>query len=226
MTTEFRLELAALKSLSDFSRSHFCRLPILIIGEQADRNQLAAKFLATYHQEDITWISQQTPHVYRKQAKIKAVNVIGHEYRLIVYDIEDDFDPNLFAALSGTLRGGGMFLILCPPLESWLEEKNDHWFMWRFIHKLSKSDLCIKIKLDENEFRIHDTPLKPRTIQPEHQRLEQQNLAVQQIIHVVRGHRNRPLVLLADRGRGKSAALGIAASKLLMGGLTNVFITA
>lgn len=44
--------------------------------------------------------------------------------------------------------------------------------------------------------------------------LEQQEHAIELIHHVVSGHRKRPLVLTADRGRGKSSALGIAAARL------------
>ena len=52
-----------------------------------------------------------------------------------------------------------------------------------------------------------------------------QQQAVAAIIKVVTGHRRRPLVLTADRGRGKSAAFGIAAAQLLQRGLSHIVIT-
>ncbi|MEF1228208.1 GNAT family N-acetyltransferase, partial [Vibrio fortis] len=44
---------------------------------------------------------------------------------------------------------------------------------------------------------------------------EQQKLAIEAIEKVMFGHRKRPLVLTADRGRGKSSALGIASANII-----------
>ena len=46
------------------------------------------------------------------------------------------------------------------------------------------------------------------------------------ICKVAQGHRNRPLVLTADRGRGKSSALGIAAAKLMQTSVKTICLTA
>jgi tRNA(Met) cytidine acetyltransferase len=48
---------------------------------------------------------------------------------------------------------------------------------------------------------------------------------VDSIEHVVRGHRRRPLVITASRGRGKSAALGIASARLLQQGIKRIIVT-
>jgi tRNA(Met) cytidine acetyltransferase len=51
-------------------------------------------------------------------------------------------------------------------------------------------------------------------------------MAVISICKVAQGHKNRPLVLTADRGRGKSSALGIAAAKLMQTSVKTICLTA
>ena len=53
-----------------------------------------------------------------------------------------------------------------------------------------------------------------------------QQQAVQGIFKVLSGHRRRPLLITAHRGRGKSAALGIAAAELQQQGKTKLAICA
>jgi len=55
---------------------------------------------------------------------------------------------------------------------------------------------------------------------------DKQQQAIKQIINTVKGHRRRPLVITANRGRGKSASLGIAAATLINQGLTKIIICA
>jgi tRNA(Met) cytidine acetyltransferase len=49
---------------------------------------------------------------------------------------------------------------------------------------------------------------------------------VEQIRRVASGHARRPLVLLADRGRGKSTVLGVAAAQILQQGVPRVTVVA
>jgi tRNA(Met) cytidine acetyltransferase len=53
-----------------------------------------------------------------------------------------------------------------------------------------------------------------------------QQEAVDAVRHVVSGQRRRPVLLTADRGRGKSAALGYAAAGLLQDGAHRILVTA
>jgi tRNA(Met) cytidine acetyltransferase len=57
-------------------------------------------------------------------------------------------------------------------------------------------------------------------------RTSDQHNAVEAVMHVVTGHRRRPVVLISDRGRGKSSALGIAAARLLKAGKQQILVTA
>lgn len=50
--------------------------------------------------------------------------------------------------------------------------------------------------------------------------------AVEAIIRLARGRARRPLALIADRGRGKSAALGIAAARLIQAPGVHILVTA
>lgn len=52
-----------------------------------------------------------------------------------------------------------------------------------------------------------------------------QVLAVEALVRLARGRARRPLVLTADRGRGKSAALGLAAARLLADGWPHIVVT-
>jgi tRNA(Met) cytidine acetyltransferase len=56
-------------------------------------------------------------------------------------------------------------------------------------------------------------------------RTDDQRRAVVALIKVMTGQRWRPVVLTSDRGRGKSAALGIAAAYLLQQGAKRILVT-
>ncbi|MCV5638947.1 hypothetical protein OFN49_29125, partial [Escherichia coli] len=73
---------------------------------------------------------------------------------------------------------------------------------------------------------------KPLQMAPEIKQAEkeshyrEQEHAISLIEKVVTGHRKRPLILTADRGRGKTSALGIACASLLQQKPLRILITA
>ncbi|WNJ97955.1 GNAT family N-acetyltransferase [Vibrio ruber] len=130
--------------------------------------------------------------------------LLGQECGLLLIDLSAGFDADSFNAVLGTLQGGGLLVFIgapeladnLNPAQQWLRRALDKLILVDELQPPAKMDFP----------RILPTPID---------QFEQQEKAIEAIVHVVEGHRKRPLVLTADRGRGKSSALGIAASELM-----------
>ena len=142
--------------------------------------------------------------------------VLGQETTLLFVNAHTQFDANSFAASEGTLRGGGTLVLICPTKI----DAKDHFYT--YIDKQLQQSAFITINQGDAVLssKLLQTP------QASTLHLEQQQLAVDAIMKTVTGHRRRPLVLTANRGRGKSAALGIAAKQLVESGIENILVCA
>lgn len=54
----------------------------------------------------------------------RAEALLGTTNRLVILDAHCGFDPNTVARCVGTVDGGGLFVLLCPELASWPEERD------------------------------------------------------------------------------------------------------
>lgn len=151
---------------------------------------------------------------------------LGTESDFIIF-IDNPFTIDAFAALSGTLKAGGLLFLITPSFE----HSKDSAFFKRFtslvqnipnhtvITEYENTDLK-KINYESETTRddaISSTNESKQLIAPSPLGCinQEQFKAVQAIEKVVTGHRKRPLVLTADRGRGKSSALAIACAHLM-----------
>lgn len=129
--------------------------------------------------------------------------MLGREFRLILVDLACGFNANSFSALSGTLKGGGLLLFF--NIEQLDNSFSSQWLIRAFdaLHSIEEGQgLSIPLSpLDSID----------KAIDP----FIQQQQAIEKILTVLRGHRRRPLILSADRGRGKTSALGLAAAKAM-----------
>jgi len=172
-------------------------------------------------------------------AMAKAHAALGREYHHLVFNSYSGFNPDAFGQSVGTVAGGGLCFLIVPPIDQWPQFEDPDYLRYlaspqqqgqtsaNFIERLIRL-----IGGDNNSHIItQDQPLPSLPIMPAehfnngHEYPEQQR-AIDQIIKTVTGHRNRPLVITADRGRGKSSALGIAAAQLLQTKLNRVTVTA
>lgn len=141
--------------------------------------------------------------------------LLGKESLLIVVSLDDSFDANSFNAAVGTLVGGGMLLFTRSSgssLPSWLQHH------LTAIPSLLQSELTIT-NLSEY-WPIESGCSRESDVYAE------QTLAIAMVEKVVFGHRKRPLVITADRGRGKSSALGIAAGLIQKKRPCRILVTA
>ena len=183
----------------------------------------------------VLWVTEAVPEGSHGVAASHAGRELGQEWEVVVFDAFSGFDTNAFGAVSGTVRGGGVLLLLTPPLVDWprstLEEtpEGGSRFIARFVRLLEDAEGVTIVQ----QGRGAPLPVAKAVSPPQRRpsvdsvcRTEDQRQAVEAVLRVAHGHRRRPLVLMSNRGRGKSAALGIAAARLLVGGRRRILVTA
>lgn len=162
---------------------------------------------------------------------------LGQEIDGAIFDVNKGISADALGIVSGMIRSGGLLIILAPELDTWLSLNNpeDSRFLNSPItlhqsyklftkHLINSWQANQVIWLDEyNEFEIDDKPQEQ--IKLSLPTVDQEQVLIK-INHVAFGHRKRPLVMTADRGRGKTSALGLAAIDCFIKGKTHIVITA
>ncbi|SDK09447.1 tRNA(Met) cytidine acetyltransferase TmcA [Billgrantia gudaonensis] len=175
------------------------------------------------------WVAATRPHGVEEAHWLpadKAFTRLGSEHDLLVFDTGRDgdaFDPDAFGALTGTLRAGALALLLTP--EGWGQAAGS-----RYVARLERRLMAAYEAARWLEaFTVPRLPTLAPLLSVDVPVDDAACLTDDQAIavaHLVRLKRRRPLVLTADRGRGKTAALGIACARLLERGLARVHVTA
>ncbi|HMT92609.1 GNAT family N-acetyltransferase [uncultured Thiothrix sp.] len=183
-----------------------------LTGSQEDCLRVARSKLIQY--TATLWISTASQVPEALPAK-KAHSVLGQEFDAIVFDAFSGLEVNALAAVSGTLRGGGLFILISPTIEIWPNFPDPAYqrFLPYPYTVASVRGLFLKRLL-----RVLQEPAKTVELAPSLS--SSQAKIVEQIIYS-----STVLVLTADRGRGKSAALGLAANRLIAQG-NKVLLTA
>ncbi|BDX07243.1 GNAT family N-acetyltransferase [Planctobacterium marinum] len=162
---------------------------------------------------------------------------LGREYDWVIYNAWQGLRANALAALAGTVKKNGLMILLCPELSSW-PTYNDPYQANRIsfgeIDNLKSSNfiaqLVSQIQQDPLVLLLNDRGFTGKNYAVEtgqhSAHLTEQRAVIEQIKKVATGHRKRPLVITADRGRGKTAALGIASGELSKEGQKRILVTA
>ena len=203
-----------------------CRRLVIVEGDLRWATNITQLF--SDHYSAMLWAGEDAPESMLQCLFKTAKKWLGQETDCIAINAHHGIDANVIGALSGTIKGGGVMLLLLPL--GWKFNANISSFMKRLSLLCAEPDV-ITLSQDTNipvfkpwicqlHSNVDFTSSAPRFCLT-----QQQEDAVDAIIKVAAGHRKRPLVLSADRGRGKSSALGIAAAELMLARKIKIAVT-
>lgn len=215
------------------------RRGLVLSGSAAWCSELAHKITPLLGAQQV-WVSRQPAEAVEAYTGREVLKRLGSEVDLLVYDCHDGFDVDAFGAASGLIRGGGLLLLLTPPLDDWPKQTDAE--AERFFQTASSASNFIKrfiriaetsaalLMLDEHAALPHFTESNEARVNGDDLdgpcRTTDQQAAVAAIVDLGVRQTQAPIVLVSDRGRGKSSALGIAAAQLLQNGGKTILVTA
>ncbi len=168
---------------------------------------------------------------------------LGQEVDGVILDASKGLSANTLGIAAGMVKAGGLFILCTPSIEIWKSQPNPEnarflnspltieqthpYFIQHLIKQWQNPDNQV-VWLSENlpDTDLHSDAPSLLPVAPQNLPTLDQQQVIQAIRTVAFGHRKRPLVLSADRGRGKSSVLGLAAVQCLLEGKTDIVLTA
>mgnify|MGYP001809658987 CR=1 FL=1 len=249
MTQGAESPTALVRRLLTLARTRRHRQTLVIAGEADWTAEQARAAVAALPELTPLWLTDRALAPAARPMRT-ATRLLGQDLDLLVYDAYGGFDPDGFGAATGGIRGGGLLILLTPPLADWpglpdpQAERIALWphsaasltgrFIARLVSVLSQSpDVCLleQSRCSEAFQNGHYPSGSPppswgrgwgrggentEGLVPVQPATPDQHAAIAAILRTARGRARRPLVITAHRGRGKSAALGLAAGRLLL----------
>lgn len=215
---------------------------LVLAGEQDWATHQALQLGAA--ERDLLWLGEPLPNSPSVNATPinKFKTVLGQEYAIVVVNAFSGLHPDALGAVSGTLQAGGILILLCPPWADWpsyadpdlvryvAEPKHalgiHSGFLARFTQILA-DELSVLYWPQASHFpalpALDTKPQWQPRVDAQGCLNAQQRHALAVLLCSVR--QRHPVLLTADRGRGKSSLLGVAAARLLNAG-KKVLLTA
>ncbi len=172
----------------------------------------------------------------------RASDFLGSNNHCVIFDAWGGFDPDAFGIISGTINGGGLKVLITPTLDDWpaypdpdnkrlavhpLQAADVTGNYLSRINRIISDELPVLQYIDNIKCRLlltQATSAAPSQALPNDEQLNLIRVIDNSISQV---KLNPPILVTADRGRGKSTALGLVAGKLLkQASVSNVIVTA
>ncbi len=214
--------LSFLNTITSYATDGFIRYPILLQGSKTWCESVVTAYLT---QEctlftNIELYGDLSISGFVSTPMKSALKKLGQETDCLVIDISHDFNANAINAACGTVVGGGLVFfiqsndVVQPKLiAQWLQHFN------HIMVCLNQSTLDYVLP---NKSLLRENMDDLNSIY----RSTDQEAAVSAIKKVVTGHAKRPLIITADRGRGKSSSIGIGIAELAVSRKLTIGITA
>ncbi|NKB63764.1 MAG: GNAT family N-acetyltransferase [Gammaproteobacteria bacterium] len=215
---------------------------IIVSGHHDWCLEVSHELITPYNSREVIYLGESPSPVIQSLNITNSQSALGREFESVVYDSHDQFCPDALGVISGTVLPGGLLIILTPKLADWPKLEAGHYgsrfsphgyvpaknnFYIQYVINVIRSDpRCLLLEQGSPISNIAIMPRRLPESSPDSQPVYiDQELAIEGIKKVVKGQRHRPAVLLSDRGRGKSAALGLASGQLIREGLKRILIT-
>ncbi|GAB6071479.1 GNAT family N-acetyltransferase [Thiomicrorhabdus hydrogeniphila] len=169
---------------------------------------------------------------------------LGQEIAGAIIDVKQGLSADTLGIVAGMIQAGGLLILLTPAVTEWqtlINPENSRFLNTPYQLKDAKSGFTQHLiqcwqhspivwleEVESFDKTNNDLITEPLT-QPNTPLIlptDDQKQALTAINSVAFGHRKRPLVITADRGRGKSSVLGLAAIDCLLKGKRHIVITA
>jgi tRNA(Met) cytidine acetyltransferase len=152
--------------------------------------------------------------------------LLGQEYSTVVFDVNSGLMPDKLATMAGTVKAGGLLVLLMPSFERYIKTADPAFARFQSANKphkpvsLFQTRLISHLKNDEHTLIVSEQnalPAIPMHAATESSEYQQQQELVADLTKFIT-KRRATFLLTADRGRGKSAALGILAANYILQG--------
>lgn len=222
----------------------FHRRMLVLSGSEAWCMELVEALLASEYAKQALFVTDKPALLNCHSLHAgKLTQQLGSEYQTLIWDGFSGLHPDGLGIASGLLKGGGLFILLLPPLEILITQPdNDYlrmfspldsnvqchtYFLQRLVNQIRNDDDLLLIEQGKTpasatNISRGDNALNNIVTLPTNDQLT----AISAIKKVSFGHRHRPLVIKANRGRGKSSALGLAAAEIYIETQQKLLITA
>ncbi len=221
-----------------------------LIGIYSARRSNKTRILYTYHDEfveemiRVRVLKELLPKLSRN-VEIEMTRYedseeyLGTTFNALVMDLSDSLKPNDVGRLVGIVEGGGVVVLITPPLDRWPHTRNlfredlavpqkpipRNVFVRWFIHNLLKSDGISIYDPDEDKIiKVAKQPKKaperkkieipsgtrfPKEIYSKALTMDQVRVISEMERLIEKPKKRTSIVVISDRGRGKSSAIGI-----------------